>query len=243
MDIQLLLRLALFQSTFPRGERLLLSCFYYTFRQVSIHVPTRGTTRCLDVERQLHDSFNPRSHEGNDSNENVWLYDIKVSIHVPTRGTTPVAILLCFGSIVSIHVPTRGTTTGSRTQPGSLRFQSTFPRGERRRTGFHPARIRGSFNPRSHEGNDYNYPSRWHCCEVFQSTFPRGERQSILAVDYRTQSFNPRSHEGNDHLFSVYIKTREGFNPRSHEGNDTLEQEWNTTFNTVSIHVPTRGTT
>ncbi len=56
---------AMFQSTFPRGERQQECILSLTYS-----------------------SFNPRSHEGND----LWarvLTDLGyVSIHVPTRGTT-----------------------------------------------------------------------------------------------------------------------------------------------------------
>ena len=76
------------------------------------------------------------------------------------------------------------------------------------------------FNPRSHEGNDEektsNHPKKYQ----FQSTFPRGER----------------------HFFNDLINNRRNFNPRSHEGNDG----WipvGEIAGSISIHVPTRGTT
>ena len=40
---------------------------FWSCRIVSIHVPTRGTTKsahCLDLQER---GFNPRSHEGNDA--------------------------------------------------------------------------------------------------------------------------------------------------------------------------------
>ena len=189
----------LFQSTFPRGERRIHQrrresavCFNprshegndgrYDLKNfskhVSIHVPTRGTTK-IDIkefldklgfqstfprgerrvtisQRTFRDSFNPRSHEGNDvgvwwmlylsrcfnprSHEGNDLVDVSgitvttgVSIHVPTRGTTwSLRSIYCFSS-VSIHVPTRGTTPFIRSPFRLYSFQSTFPRGERRR--------------------------------------------------------------------------------------------------------------
>ena len=56
----------LFQSTFPRGERRYLPHRHDCNEPVSIHVPTRGTTRWSCQKHQRHRSFNPRSHEGND---------------------------------------------------------------------------------------------------------------------------------------------------------------------------------
>ena len=59
----------MFQSTFPRGERPPARVPLECRRSVSIHVPTRGTTRAgSDPCRQ----------------------SSPVSIHVPTRGTTEV---------------------------------------------------------------------------------------------------------------------------------------------------------
>ena len=57
---------SMFQSTFPQGERPDRARKYAEQEQVSIHVPTRGTTT----------GFSENSQEEN------------VSIHVPTRGTT-----------------------------------------------------------------------------------------------------------------------------------------------------------
>ena len=84
----------------------------------------------------------------------------------------------------------------------SIRFQSTFPRGERHvrdQTSLQDM----NFNPRSRVGNDSKHtfgliqiPISIHvpawgttsCClgsffySLFQSTFPRGERQQILTI-------------------------------------------------------------
>ena len=55
---------------------------------VSIHVPTRGTTRKTSTRSHRRPCFNPRSHEGNDILFSVVRHRCAVSIHVPTRGTT-----------------------------------------------------------------------------------------------------------------------------------------------------------
>ena len=57
-----------------------------------------------------------------------------------------------------------------------IRFQSTFPRGERPFVdSFNLVNL--SFNPRSREGNDWFWPPVFLIVFVFQSTFPRGERR------------------------------------------------------------------
>ena len=123
---------ALFQSTFPRGER---------------PVPARQS-------HGHHAGFNPRSHEGNDVIIELTKLGKMVSIHVPTRGTTSSYPIYADFYRVSIHVPTRGTTmSSSRAEkrsrcfnPRSHEGNDTSGKPER-----HPCTC---FNPRSHEGND-----------------------------------------------------------------------------------------
>ena len=78
-----------------------------------------------------------------------------------------------------------------------LRFQSTFPRGERRflRGG---SRLVSYFNPRSLVGNDVL--RRAACPLLFY--------------------FNPRSLVGNDRSSMMSVLTSSDFNPRSLVGND-----------------------
>ena len=174
-----------FQSTFPRGERqgrgpVSPDPLRFNPRshegndssalgialaiKVSIHVPTRGTTKKDDAESEEAWGFNPRSHEGNDVRLHTVCDRVIVSIHVPTRGTTYFIASPVSATEVSIHVPTRGTT---------LRVISI---------GLTVA----CFNPRSHEGNDGDRKPVSRRRKMFQSTFPRGERHRT--EDYNTQS-------------------------------------------------------
>ena len=82
--------------------------------EISIHAPTRGATSCADKHSACSFYFNPRSHEGSDSEDRINIYQVNISIHAPTRGATPVST-----PIPGIHCI----------------FQSTLPRGERRITG------------------------------------------------------------------------------------------------------------
>ncbi len=144
---------------------------------------------------------------------------------------------------VSIHVPAKGTTLNRRMLVKKMTlFQSTFPQRER------PV--------------DYE---EWKGTKWFQSTFPRRERHpEIESTEYQhgvsihvpakgtttcleilfrvSGSFNPRSREGNDRSHTRFQSIYCGFNPRSHKGNDA-SAVYVLAGNSVSIHVPTRGTT
>ena len=76
-----------FQSTCPRGARLkhLLISIHVN---ISIHVPTRGTTTGDIRSAGCNRDFNPRAHEGHDWVLERFFSDTRISIHVPTRGTT-----------------------------------------------------------------------------------------------------------------------------------------------------------
>ena len=143
-------------------------------------------------------NFNPRSHEGSDNCEELMKQSNQISIHAPTRGAT--MVLPRYLSQESYFNPRSHEGSDDKTKaaiiPGkyfnprshegsdlekqsdtltSVIFQSTLPRGERRR----PCKERGAlfyFNPRSHEGSD-----------------PL-ELMTVLII----YDFNPRSHEGSD---------------------------------------------
>ena len=128
-------------------------------------------------------NFNPRSHEGSDRLPGGDAMINGISIHAPTRGAT------------------RCRQHENSYQRG---FQSTLPRGERRRVyrechgllciSIH-APTRGAtisvtliicwfiyFNPRSHEGSDVSVCVSRLLEVLFQSTLPRGERQYPLSL-------------------------------------------------------------
>ena len=121
----------LFQSTFPRGERLpplwLLPLDSRHFNPRSLV----GNDSCLQIYWEAVFYFNPRSLVGND----------KVSFIVYSVDG------------ISIHVPSWGTTAESLIWPLCILFQSTFPRGERHTVIDTYKRFK-DFNPRSLVGND-----------------------------------------------------------------------------------------
>ena len=78
---------------------------------------------------------------------------VKISIHAPTRGATFRIVVFFHADPISIHAPTRGATKSLNELKRQCIFQSTLPRGERRRSSAHNWDI-CNFNPRSHEGSD-----------------------------------------------------------------------------------------
>jgi len=80
-------------------------------RVVSIHAPARGAT--LRTGKPIHDQL--------------------VSIHAPARGATLLHIGLPDVVAVSIHAPARGATKDEVLRIVAALFQSTPPRGGRRR--------------------------------------------------------------------------------------------------------------
>ena len=78
---------------------------------ISIHAPTRGATAGSRSGTSRYNNFNPRSHEGSDVNSPPSISFHKISIHAPTRGATILPGLVFYIKL----------------------FQSTLPRGERRR--------------------------------------------------------------------------------------------------------------
>jgi len=120
-----------FQSTLPRGERLLFANDDGWFDTVSIHAPARGAT-----QSPLRSSFNT-----------------SVSIHAPARGATSVLSVKYHTVKVSIHAPARGATLIMVWYRNRCLFQSTLPRGERHLI---PTDVPClcCFNPRSRAGSD-----------------------------------------------------------------------------------------
>ena len=141
--------------------------------------------------------FNPRSRVGNDFNQ----FGIE------------------FFRTISIHVPAWGTTEMKQLADIAMKFQSTFPRGER-----------------------LNVMDVWIKLSVFQSTFPRGERLNIRTENICAVNFNPRSRVGNDDIISR-VKATKSISIHVPAWGTT---EMGVTFSNIkniSIHVPAWGTT
>ena len=131
----------------------------------------------------------------------IYLRDttIQVSIHAPTWGATPPCLRRRYPTSVSIHAPTWGATRRAKMPSTYNKFQSTRPRGARRKGLLRSSAKRG-FNPRAHVGRDgfvaaavaartavSIHAPTWgatvaffanKALALFQSTRPRGARRS-----------------------------------------------------------------
>ena len=187
--------------------------------------------------------FNPRSHAGSDGSEMPAEIRAFISIHAPTRGATLCDLRHKREHWISIHAPTRGATAGLVSLfQGSLIFQSTLPRGERRQPGFYPP-LPVDFNPRSHAGSDARrfvfvfWPRR------FQSTLPRGERlcraggrrgRDGISIHAPTRGATLTVYI--DALYLIFQSTLpRGERPQYPSSSPTGAM--------ISIHAPTRGAT
>jgi len=212
-------RCVVFQSTRPRGARQLSNIF----------IPP--------VER-----FNPRARAGRDRNVPVFgrkfmfqstrprgarqlsiHRDIRsscVSIHAPARGATVLQSQFHIHARVSIHAPARGATARMQTNLRFGKFQSTRPRGARRRS-YHSS-VRKL---------------------VFQSTRPRGARPLHFEIQsFGIISFNPRARAGRDFDLTARYPNQYSFNPRARAGRDDYPVG-KRHRRVVSIHAPARGAT
>ena len=121
---------------------------------ISIHAPTRGATPPARCNRNFKRNFNPRSHEGSDKIAAMivpYHRDFNPRSHEGSddRSICPLDKLRYFNP---------RSHEGSDNKPRVTKFwlqkfQSTLPRGERRK-GASAARPPKNFNPRSHEGSD-----------------------------------------------------------------------------------------
>ena len=164
-----------------------------------------------------------------------------ISIHVPAKGTTQQVVEVIGQILISIHVPAKGTTSLFRRLHPILIISIHVPAKGTTLTPLKNAFSNQNFNPRSREGNDFNFctitktkfisihvPAKGttsFCLTIssyvlFQSTFPRRERPIQHLIELRRKNFNPRSREGNDEMQEILERKDTYFNPRSREGND-----------------------
>ena len=163
----------LFQSTRPRGARLLLLVLLQVLNRFQSTRP-RGARLSVQTRGQQMISFNPRAHAGRDMIVNlpfIW-YEFSIHAHAGRDDRWEFSI---DKDQVSIHAPTRGATWLLHNGMLDCQFQSTRPRGARRPYDLRQqqsqyvsihAPTRGAtadhlvvpvvagFNPRAHAGRD-----------------------------------------------------------------------------------------
>ena len=165
-------------------------------------------------------NFNPRSREGSDPKEELFVDERYISIHAPAKGAT------------ALH---RISTAGTR-------FQSTLPRRERPDKDGRVS-AKENFNPRSREGSDDTSALPDTQASPFQSTLPRRERRNDTILLQWYTNFNPRSREGSDIFDNADLLEVEYFNPRSREGSDEFDIYNHIASKFISIHAPAKGAT
>ena len=143
---------------------------------ISIHAPTRGATGTRSTKTVYLFNFNPRSHEGSDTDTHCPRITTENFNPRSHEGSDKLYHNSHNKAVISIHAPMRGATSMSLTQ---ICIRSYFnPRSHEGSDRYPvcPGNMDGDFNPRSHEGSDTM------CLTLLQ----------IL------HNFNPRSHEGSD---------------------------------------------
>ena len=233
--------------------------------RISIHAPTWGATHCLDPVLALGPNFNPRTHVGCDSTAasgQGTRTDFNPRTHVgcdrSPRSSTP----------TSGHFNPR-THVGCDTPfPAHLRrsclFQSTHPRGVRRRLintflfyyisihaptwGATGRRRKGKFQV----GISIHAPT-WgatclcsrHHCQLQWHFNPRthvGCDTAPPSCGRYPSYFNPRTHVGCDAEPPIGRCRLPYFNPRTHVGCDSQDIKLHG-GTPISIHAPTWGAT
>ena len=87
--------------------------FPETFKDISIHAPTRGATLQMIFRIPIFIFQSTLLQEERLFDGVGGFFELDISIHAPTRGATVNTILLNCGEFISIHAPTRGATTKS----------------------------------------------------------------------------------------------------------------------------------
>ena len=143
----------LFQSTLPREERLqsrITQCWTTYFNPRSREGSDRQFDSNIDHIFQFQSTLPRRERR---FFQCLTLYCNIISIHAPAKGATYWYIWYTMFCYISIHAPAKGATRLLQDPYNFRLFQSTLPRGERRKLR----------------------PERPTLAQ-FQSTLPRGER-------------------------------------------------------------------
>ena len=122
-------------------------------------------------------------------------------------------------------------------------FQSTFPRGERRLLPERRDAMLGNFNPRSLVGNDVSVQRNLYRGFNFNPRSLVGNDAALYTLVPYCADFNPRSLVGNDQSPRSCRRCPRYFNPRSLVGNDIDSSFLGCVSLIISIHVPSWGTT
>ena len=206
-----------FQSTHPRGVRPRYRLKLHFFRRFQSTHPRGVRPAQSQVKGGCKNDFNPRTRVGCDLSDSVVLLDechfnprTRVGCDYRKRNRekqdgnfNPRTRVGCDAfyngpvkaAMISIHAPAWGATFSNFASFTISSFQSTHPRGVRRKSGeaFKTSAI--NFNPRTRVGCDTKKCNACGITKIFQSTHPRGVRlreQIFNVVLCKFQSTHPR---------------------------------------------------
>ena len=211
-------RSVLFQSTHPRGVRL-------------VHT----------IINDILFSFNPRTHVGCDTALGKAYCLRAVSIHAPTWGATELLTLLQLRRKFQSTHPRGVRPLAALDRFNGDRFQSTHPRGVRPKRPL-PASEPLCFNPRTHVGCD---PIAGLDEMLYPGFNPRthvGCDEPLSHLVERVLGFNPRTHVGCD-LPAIFDKLGNGVSIHAPTWGATCVVREHGHWQRVSIHAPTWGAT
>ena len=171
-----------FQSTLPRGERLVgllirwpMWAFQSTLPRGERPRPGSHQFAPKRFQSTLPRGERPGSIDGSCSN-------LSVSIHAPARGATTASLQFRGRRPVSIHAPARGATTIMSYPQIRLMVSIHAPARGATMSQHTDLLSAASFNPRSREGSDKTTFVMINRLCKFQSTLPRGERLTGIIV-------------------------------------------------------------
>ena len=150
----------------------------------------------------------------------VYTEGTEISIHVPAWGTTCFRFSLESFNPISIHVPAWGTTQVFQYCKDGLRFQSTFPRGERQRPQSKQAQEQDISIHVPAWGTTFQILLKLLHLIISIHVPAWGTTNSRICREVLLDNFNPRSRVGNDCIPGCKRYSYGNFNPRSRVGND-----------------------
>ena len=190
--------------------------------------------------------FNPRARVGRDRGVTWWVwrswsFNPRARVGRDGRRNAGQGALFSFNPRARVGRDSMERSVGLP----SLLFQSTRPRGARRRSSSRLRRPTSGFNPRARVGRDQLFPHVELTKDQFQSTRPRGARRvngcrcsrsrrvSIHAPAWGatcrsrrmwcgSTGFNPRARVGRDAETMPGVTVTECFNPRARVGRDAM---------------------
>ncbi len=144
----------------------------------------------------------------------------EVSIHTPPRGATSETVRRDTIINVSIHAPRGARRRRNSPLPSRRWFQSTRPRGARRKPTMITRLSTAVSIHAAPRGATFERGVKDTFEDVSIHAPPRGATGTLQPVTTTTYCFNPRAPAGRDLLSASGVATGSCFNPRAPAGRD-----------------------